>query len=50
MWKDWGDKVLGITMLAIVFFYIFKDTQGTTSLLNGFSNLYTGGIKALQGR
>lgn len=44
------DKIVGLTLTALVLFYIFKDPGGTANIANSIANLYTGGIKALQGR
>lgn len=44
------DKVIGLTILGLILFYMFRDTSGTVGLLNGFSDLYTNSLKTLQGR
>jgi hypothetical protein len=44
------DKYLGIVLMAVVLYYLFRDANGTSSILNSLSDFNTRAITALQGR
>lgn len=44
------DKYLGIMLVAVVLYYLFKDAQGTSSIFRSLSSFNTNAIAALQGR
>lgn len=44
------DKYLGIVLVSVVLYYIFKDANGTVAILNELSKLNARGIGALQGQ
>lgn len=43
------DKYLGIVLVAIILFYLFKDARGTTAIIGELSKFNTNAIRALQG-
>lgn len=44
------DKYLGIVLVSVVLWYIFKNPQGTVSILGELSKFNTRAIGALQGQ
>lgn len=44
------DKYLGIVLLSVFLWYIFKDPQGTASILGALSKFNVQSIGALQGQ
>ena len=44
------DKYLGIVLAATILFYLFKDANGTSTIINSMSKFNTSAIGALQGR
>lgn len=43
------DKYLGIVTLSVVLFYLFRNPQGTQTILTSLSNFNSSAIGALQG-
>jgi hypothetical protein len=44
------DKYLGIVLISVVLYYIFRDANGTVAILGELSKLNTRAIGALQGQ
>lgn len=44
------DRYLGIVLVAVVLWYLFKDANGTARVVNSLSSFNTSAIAALQGR
>lgn len=44
------DKYLGIVLIAVILWYLFKDASGTARILGSLSSFNTNAIAALQGR
>jgi Fe2+ transport system protein B len=44
------DKYLGIMLIILVMFWLFKDANATTSIFSSLSDANTNAIRALQGR
>lgn len=44
------DKYLGIVLLSVIFFYLFKRASDTTAIFGALSSFNTSAITALQGR
>ena len=44
------DKYLGIVLIAVVLYYLFRNASGTTAILGELSKFNVNAISALQGR
>ena len=44
------DKYLGIVLVSVILWYLFKDANGTGQILNSLSAFNSNAIAALQGR
>jgi hypothetical protein len=44
------DKYLGIVLIAVILYYLFKDASGTKTIIGALSGFNTSAISALQGR
>lgn len=43
-------KVLGITFVAVILYYLFRDPNGTAQMVTAAGNVFSGGVKALMAR
>ena len=44
------DKYLGIVLVSVILFYLFKDASGTSTIIKALGGFNTNAISALQGR
>lgn len=44
------DRYLGIVLVSVVLYYLFKDARGTATIVGSLSSFNTNAVAALQGR
>ncbi len=45
-----AERIIGGTILLIIVYYVFRDTNGTNQILTGLASSYGSVVQTLQGR